>query len=143
MMGAVDNVDYCDARLEASHGDGCEGPFSVVGNVSGSPPSSVEEEDDADRSKVGRDVGQSCCPLILLDLRWGEGGKVYFRAWIWCEGFDICLVDMAYGWRMRYPFSWWWRKSWPNLVVGRRCLELLNVQALGDFWLGLIDGAVS
>ena len=44
VMGAVDDVDYGDAKLETSHSHGCEGSFGVVVYVAWSPPSSVTKK---------------------------------------------------------------------------------------------------
>ena len=66
----MDYVNYCDTRLDASLSGLRDLSLGVVCDISGSPSTSVEQEEHSCWPKVGNEIRDVVRGKISLDVLW-------------------------------------------------------------------------
>ena len=99
MVGSVDHVDYRDTELDASSSGRRDLSLSMVCNISRSPSTSVEQENDTCWSKMGSEIGDVVRGIVGFNLLWNERGNNVGYVFLWQNG-----ARMGSG----HITCWWW-----------------------------------
>ena len=94
MVGAVHNVDYGHTELDTCPCGRGDLPFGMIRYVAWSPSTSVEQENDPCRAKVGRKVGNVVGGIVCFDLLRGKWCDFFFQIFLWENRSRIGLSDI-------------------------------------------------
>ena len=116
-MRAMHNVNDSDTELDASSGSSGNLLFCMLCNVSWSPPSSIEQEDDPGRAEVRCKVGDIVGSMVPSYLFWGQWRDFILKIFLWEDRLRVSFGHVT-GWRGRHdPLLVWWGEPGPKGVA--------------------------